>query len=278
MSEKLNSIITLSWARIRLTRKRALSLFLRAAVPYTTLDYYRRYFDTCRRVNPQKDPETLFLFRLYFTLASYLVALNGAFALLPLSSETRVVLMDAIHIVRVSPQTYLFYATFIAYTIVLYWTLYHRVDVVFTAIFERIILGSPRQTRTTDKYVFFEGTFTREKLDLWAVRFTNSLQVFTLLFDVFVALCLANFAYAFCGCSFLTESALNFVLCAPLFAFHMLIFTCVWLSLVSQIIFFGTYSMTILAYAITSCWKNSSSLRRACCNISPNQERLCEQP
>lgn len=63
--------------KLKLIIKQTNKMLMLVAVPFKKLDYLQGYFYTAKKVVILKDADTIFLFKVYFTIISYFTLLTG---------------------------------------------------------------------------------------------------------------------------------------------------------------------------------------------------------
>lgn len=230
------------------------NLFHYLTFPYKNIEYYRRYLTTYRAINIERCPRTRLYFKVYFSLLFYMSIVNGTLYFLSpkvVSPLLRLVLVDVVHVLQFDRHFHVTFGGIIAYTAVLHWAMYFkRGDGCITVndIANEVFFGDENKenNRNVQKYVLFEGTFTRTNLKKLVLRITNVLQLFIIFSDIGL--------FSFCAIvlsSIIKLESKFWIFLFPVLLFHLFLFTLLWSSFLQTQCFFATYGIVSQVYIIT---------------------------
>ena len=241
------------------------SLLFHAVLPYKDINYYLRYFAICSKLSVQKDVSIKTKFKLFFLLVVYLSLLNIAFYYFPFSTLVRIILVDAVFILQIGQQFYLIYAGIICYSVYIHWALYIGGNCKLNLIAEKALVGDINHLPVAVRFIRFENAVKQAKFRRWALAFTNSMQGFIFLMDIFlfifvtalVSTLLSNFSL------FVDINLTVILLLFPVFLFHLLLLFVFWISFGHTFCFMATYGFVVLAYCISLFKQNYVLLEKA---------------
>lgn len=235
-------------------------------MPYKNDYHFRRYFDTCKQIKVKKDVEILFLFKVYFLSQIYFGLVYSFLYLFPLSSATRIVLIDSSYILGENKSIHILTVIFLCLTLNLTWAIDFKNDSKFNLIFENILFGDSEVIGHENRFVCSEDSFTRKKFCQFVNLTSILMQAFSLfMIDFCISIFIFIFFFTLCGSSghFLFESAFNFILLMPILLFNLFCFIAFWTSFFNNIVFYGTYLIVSLIYLLTVFRQNNAKLAKA---------------
>lgn len=259
---RIKNMILWIVGRVKLIFKKSVTHFFRAINPYKNVDYYRRYFDTYRKVAIQRDNEMYFLFKCYFTLMTYFALLNCAFYFIPPSLAIRLVFVDGVYILQIHRQFYILYAINICFSINLYWTFYIKNDSILNLVAENVFFGI--KNNSTEKFIFYNFIFTRKKFVKISMIINNAFQVIIIFLDLILSVFMVILWKTFCknNCYFFFDSFFNFFVLMPVFLFHLFCFFTFWCSVINVIIFLASFVFASFYYIISVFKLNYAKLKK----------------
>ena len=243
------------------------ALLFQSVVPYRGFDHYRRYFSICTKVTVQKDAATLFSFKLYFFLLTYLALLYLVFYFISLNPTARVLLVDNVFIMKVEKQFYIFIFGIICWTIHLQWSVYYCSINRLNSLAENVIFDGQNFIHSTKEHVRFTTIEGGAKYRRIVQKITSTMQIFIVFMDLCLLVFVSVFGIALTKSDFLFESVVNFFFLFPVLLFHLVLNLVFWISFGHTFCFIAIYAQVGLVFLHLIFKQNHGHLESALRNV-----------
>lgn len=253
--------------KVKLIFNQIVKDFFQTVKPFKDLDYFRQYFLTAEKVII-KDADTIFSSKVYFYyIVHYFLFVGIIFPFYSLSSSTRVLLGDFVHIMFKEKQFYFIFAILVFYTVFLFWALFFKPSNVKLNEVLCCALNSDK-VLAIETGVRFAGAKSPLTFRQLILIFINSLQVFNWVISFCIPLNVLVMGNAFLlsfpvsyktSWSQLLWSAFLYMI----LLFQTFINLTFWYAFAYVVILLATHVMMALTYTVLQFSQNYAHLKRA---------------